>query len=259
MLTTPNLVLHYLHYIPDAPLPADPSEREAYLKELILRKGKLFDSMAYTTYTREEVTGRVDGVDSYQIILPWAPIKRLHELCLFVGTGFLTFRFTEADVVYSDKEEIGSTLYRRIIVSRPTGRVALPLGAFELGLEKMALMPLYVSPYAPVPYPFIRRFYEGTLNVRVKATVGYSLEDPPDDPLKLHPPMDVQEAVALLCAIELAEIASAQWGGLSTWHLGERTENYAGGGRYAMLTERWRERVKQIVETHRRIVLKVDG
>jgi hypothetical protein len=74
----------------------------------------------------------------------------------------------------------------------------------------------------------------------------------------MHPPVDVQEAVALLAAIDVATLASTIAGGLSSWHLGQRTENYAGGAKYAWAIEQWRKRVEEIANRYYSWVQKVD-
>lgn len=207
---------------------------------------------------RTDVTGRVDGVDGWELRLPYRPIKKLEKVVVFVGTGWLSWEFNEDVIVYVDKDphiSLSISSVRQLFVNRLTGRMVVPIGWIIMSPDA-TMAPSFLAATPVHHLTLTKRFFSGPLNVAFKGTFGYDIED--EEP-QLRPPLDVQEAVALLSAIDIATLASTIAGGLSSWHLGQRTENYAGGAKYAWAIEQWRKRVDEIANRYRSWIAKVDA
>ena len=205
---------------------------------------------------RTNVKGRVDGVDGWELKLPYRPIKSLETVVVYVGTGWLSWRFEGDQIVFVDRDPTleGMSPTRQLFVNRLTGRMVVPIGWILISPDA-TMSPALVAATPVHHLTITKRFFSGPLNVAFVGTFGYDLDD--EEPI-MHPPVDVQEAVALLAAIDIATLASTIAGGLSSWHLGQRTENYAGGAKYAWAIEQWRKRVEEIANRYFSWVQKVD-
>lgn len=252
-LTTPDHVRYFLRFVE-----LDRALSDEELQWIILRMTAHWETMIRVPMGRRtDVIGRVDGVDGWELRLPYRPVKRLEKVVVFVGTGWLSWEFDESVIVYVDKDPnlaLSMSSVRQLFVNRLTGRMVVPIGWILISPDA-TMSPALISATPVHHLTLTKRFFSGPLNVAFKGTFGYDIDD--EEP-QLQPPIDVREAVALLSAIDVATLASTVAGGLSSWHLGQRTENYAGGAKYAWAIEQWRKRVDEIADRYRSWVAKVD-
>jgi len=254
MLTTPELCRFYLAGIErEANVRLNMAITDEHLTALIWQQSEKFDSMAMTTYTRRERRFRFDGSDQFEQTLPAYPVKRLYWLRVFIGSAGLIWEFREdkREIIYIDHDVMNRipelTTASELYVDRLTGRMVVPVFWMFMSPQTTTFFPYHTFGGIVAYLGYARRFVGGAFTLEAHGLFGFDVED--DEPL-LRPPLDVQEAVAKLVAIEVAKVVGTWGGGLSSWSLGERSENYAGGAPFAWIIEKWERDVQEIVQRH---------
>lgn len=218
---------------------------------LIWMQSEVFDSRALTTYTRRERRFRFDGTDQFEQSLPAYPVKKLYWLKVYIGTAGLMWEFKDHEIIYTDKDLIlrppelspSAELY----IDRLSGRMVVPIFWMFIAPQTTTYFP-YSTFGGVVSYlGYAKRFVGGPFTLEAYGLFGFHVED--EEPL-LRPPLDVQQAVAKMVAIELAKVASTAMGGLSSWSLGERSEPYAGGAPFAWIVEQWQKDIDAVIQRH---------
>lgn len=223
------------------------------LTALIWQQGEKFDSMAFTTYTRKERRFRFDGNDLFEISLPCYPVKYLHWLKVYIGSAGLIWEFHESrgEILYTDKDVVNRapelTSAPELYVDRLGGRLVVPIFWMFMSPQTTTFFPYHTFGGIIAYLGYARRFVGGAITLEGYGVFGYDIRD--NEPL-LRPPLDVQEAVAKMVAMEIAKVVSSHMGGLTSWSLGNRTENYAGGAPFAWIIEQWEKDVNAVIERH---------
>lgn len=254
MLTTPDLARFYLTAIErEAKVRLNMNITDSQLTALIWQQSEKFDSMAMTAYTRKERRFRFDGNDLFELSLPCYPVKGLYWLKVFIGSAGLIWEFQESkgEILYVDKDVFNRapelTSAPELYVDRLSGRMVVPIFWMFMSPQTTTFFPYHTFGGIIAYLGFARRFIGGAFTLEAYGMFGYDVRD--NEPL-LRPPLDVQEAVAKMVGIEIAKIVSGHMGGLTSWSLGARTENYAGGAPFAWLIEQWEKDVNAIIERH---------
>lgn len=254
MLTTIEQVRFYITAIErEFQLRLNKELTDDEIAALIWQQSEVFDSRAYTTYTRRERRFRFDGSDQFEQSLPAYPVKRLYWLKVYIGTAGLMWEFQDKrkEIIYTDKDLIlrppELTMRSELYVDRISGRMVVPIFWMFLSPQTTTFFP-YSTFGGVVSYlGYAKRFVGGPFTLEAYGLFGYHVDD--EEPL-LRPPFDVQRAVALMVAREIALVAGSAMGGLSSWSLGERSEGYAGGAPFAWLIERWEKEIEQTIMRH---------
>jgi len=223
------------------------------IKTLIWQQSEIFDSKAMTAYTRRERRFRFDGTDQFEQTLPAYPVKRLYWLRVYIGTAGLMWQFLEdrGEIIYVDKDPLNRALELsakgELYVDRLSGRMVVPIFWMFLAPQTTTYFP-YSTFGGIVSYlGYARRFVGGPFTLEAYGLFGYDVYDP--EPI-MRPPLDVQQAVAKMVAIEIAKVVSTAMGGLSGWSLGERSESYAGGAPFAWIIEQWQKDIDAVIQRH---------
>ncbi len=220
------------------------------IESLIWVCSKRFDSRTGNTFTRQTVRSRFDGGDNFETTLPHYPVKELHFVKVYIGTSGLMWTFGPENIVYIDKDGnfppdvIAS---RELFVNRLTGRIVVPVFWQFMQPDLSAYIPWATYGGVLAFLGYARRFISGALNIEYYGVFGYHVYD---DEEILRPPLDIQNAVAKMVAIEIANIAASAVGGLSGWSMGERSESYAGGMKFKGIVEQWEKEIDQVVQKY---------
>jgi len=257
VLTTVELVRFYIPYIEEELFRGFGIKEEIGkivsdedIVNLIWVNSQKFDARTGNTFTRRTVKHRVDGGGNFEITLPHYPIKKLFFVRVYIGTSGLMWEFNPQNIIYSDLGENFSPDYissRELYVNRLTGRIVVPVFWQYAQPDITAFIPTTSFGGVLTYLGYARRFVEGALNVEYYGIFGY---DTRDEEEILRPPLDIQDCVAKMVAMDLAIIAASAVGGLSGWSLGERSESYAGGHKFGLLWERWEEEIKQTFQRY---------
>ena len=89
-------VRYFLRYVE-----LDRALTDEELKWVLLRMTAHWEAMIRVPMGRRtNVRGRVDGVDGWELKLPYRPIKKLDIVVVYVGTGWLSWRFEGDQIVF---------------------------------------------------------------------------------------------------------------------------------------------------------------
>lgn len=254
MLTTIEMVRFYITAIErEFQLRLNREIADDEIAALIWMQSEIFDSRALTTYTRKERRFRFDGTDQFEQSLPAYPVKELYWLKVYIGTAGLMWEFhsNRNEIIYTDRDLIMRapelTSRSELYIDRLSGRMVVPIFWMFIAPQTTTYFP-YSTFGGVVSYlGYAKRFVGGPFTLEAYGLFGFDVND---EEVLLRPPLDVQQAVAKLVAIELAKVAATAMGGLSGWSMGERSESYAGGAPFAWIIEQWQKDVDLVIQRH---------